>query len=129
MKNKMKLISMVVVIMIMIFTLLSVVYEVKADFNPGNIINKVGTEANTVDVDTTSLNSKAGKILAYIRNIAVIAGVIIITILGVKYMTGSLEEKAEYKKTMIPYLVGAILIFGASAITKVVVGLAQGITG
>ena len=41
MKNKMKLISMVVVIMIMIFTLLSVVYEVKADFNPGNIINKL----------------------------------------------------------------------------------------
>ena len=43
-------------------------------------------------------------------------------------MMGSASEKAEYKKTMIPYLVGAILIFGASAITKVVVGLAQGIT-
>ena len=28
---------------------------------------------------------------------------------------------------MIPYLVGAILIFGASAITKVVVGIGQGI--
>ena len=119
MKNKMKLISMVVVIMIMIFTLLSVVYEVKADFNPGNIINKVGTEANTVDVDTTSLNSKAGKILAYIRNIAVIAGVIIITILGVKYMTGSLEEKAEYKKSFIPLIVGIIVIMAATAIATI----------
>lgn len=125
MKNKMKLISMVVVIMIMIFTLLSVVYEVKADFNPGNIINKVGTEANTVNVDTTSLNSKAGKILAYIRNIAVIAGVIIITILGVKYMTGSLEEKAEYKKSFIPLIVGIIVIMAATVIATTIFSIAS----
>lgn len=125
MKNKMKLISMVVVIMIMIFTLLSVVYEVKADFNPGNIINKVGTEANTVNVDTTLLNSKAGKILAYIRNIAVIAGVIIITILGVKYMTGSLEEKAEYKKSFIPLIVGIIVIMAATVIATTIFSIAS----
>jgi type IV secretory pathway VirB2 component (pilin) len=125
MKNKMKLISMVVVIMIMIFTLLSAVYEVKADFNPGDIINKVGTEANTTNVDTTSLNAKAGKILAYIRNIAVIAGVIVITILGVKYMTGSLEEKAEYKKSFIPLIVGIIVIMAATAIATTIFSIAS----
>lgn len=125
MKNKMKLISMVVVIMIMIFTLLSAVYEVKADFNPGDIINKVGTEANTTNVDTTSLNTKAGKILAYIRNIAVIAGVIVITILGVKYMTGSLEEKAEYKKSFIPLIVGIIVIMAATAIATTIFSIAS----
>lgn len=125
MKNKMKLISMVVVIMIMIFTLLSAVYEVKADFNPGDIINKVGTEANTTNVDTTLLNAKAGKILAYIRNIAVIAGVIVITILGVKYMTGSLEEKAEYKKSFIPLIVGIIVIMAATAIATTIFSIAS----
>lgn len=125
MKNKMKLISMVVVIMIMILTLLSAVYEVKADFNPGDIINKVGTEANTTNVDTTSLNAKAGKILAYIRNIAVIAGVIVITILGVKYMTGSLEEKAEYKKSFIPLIVGIIVIMAATAIATTIFSIAS----
>ena len=25
-------------------------------------------------------------------------------------MTGSIEEKAEYKKTMIPYLIGVVLL-------------------
>ena len=43
-------------------------------------------------------------------------------------MMGSAQEKAEYKKTMIPYLVGALLIFGASAITMVVVNVASGLT-
>ena len=44
-------------------------------------------------------------------------------------MIGSASEKAEYKKTMIPYLVGAVLVFGAGAIAKVVVGVASTITG
>ena len=64
-----------------------------------------------------------------VTKVGVVVAVIILLVLGIKYMMGSASEKAEYKKTMIPYLVGAILIFGASAITKVVVGLAQGITG
>ena len=55
----------------------------------------------------------------------ILVTVIILLVLGIKYMMGSASEKAEYKKTMIPYLVGAVLIFGASAITTVVVQLAS----
>lgn len=48
-----------------------------------------------------------------------VAGIILsvgcLMILGIKYMMGSAEEKAEYKKTFIPYLVGAVLLFAASA--------------
>lgn len=35
-------------------------------------------------------------------------------IIGIKYMTGSLEEKANYKKTMVPYLVGCVILFRSS---------------
>lgn len=35
-------------------------------------------------------------------------------------MMGSAEEKAEYKKTMMPYLVGALLIFAAVTIANMV---------
>ena len=44
-------------------------------------------------------------------------------------MMGSAAEKAEYKKTMIPYLVGAVLIFGASAIVQAVVKMTTMTTG
>lgn len=40
-------------------------------------------------------------------------------------MVGSAEEKAEYKKTMIPYLVGAILIFASTTIVNVVYNIAN----
>ena len=54
-----------------------------------------------------------------------ILAIIIIAVLGVKYMMGSTEEKAEYKKTMMPYLVGAVLVFGASAIGRAVINMGQ----
>ena len=50
---------------------------------------------------------------------AVLIGVMILA-LGVKYMMGSTEEKAEYKKSFMPYFIGAVLIFAASNIAKIV---------
>ena len=77
---------------------------------------------------TGSVKSLGQQILGIVQLVGSIAAVVVLVVLGIKYMMGSAEEKAEYKKTMIPYLVGAILIFGASAITKVVVSIGSGIT-
>lgn len=119
MKNKMKLISIVAVIMIVTFMLISTVYEVKAS-NPQSIIDGVNQAAGTADLGTTgdTLKTKAGTILAYIRNIAAIAGVIIISILGVKYIVGSVEQKAEYKKNFMPLIVGILIVVLATQIAK-----------
>ena len=35
-------------------------------------------------------------------------------------MVGSAEERAQYKKTFLPYLVGAVLIFGAANLAQIV---------
>ena len=40
-------------------------------------------------------------------------------------MMGSAEEKAEYKKTFIPYLIGAILVFAASNLASMIFGFAS----
>mgnify|MGYP001624592847 CR=1 FL=1 len=67
-------------------------------------------------------------IIGIITTVGVVVAVVVLLILGIKYMMGSAQEKAEYKKTMIPYLVGALLIFGASAITMVVVNVASSLS-
>lgn len=38
-------------------------------------------------------------------------------ILGIKYMMGSAEERANYKRSMIPFVIGAILLFAAVNLT------------
>ena len=45
-------------------------------------------------------------------------------VLGVRYMMGSAEEKAEYKKVMIPYLIGAVLLFAAVNLAGWIAGFA-----
>ena len=62
-----------------------------------------------------------------VQVVGVVIAVIIILVIGIKYMIGSAEEKAEYKKTMIPYLVGAILIFAGATIVNVVYNLVTGL--
>ncbi len=68
-------------------------------------------------------------VLTLVTNIAMVLSVVVIAILGVKYMMGSAEEKAEYKKTLIPYFIGALLVFGAGAIGKFVVNAGNTIAG
>lgn len=77
---------------------------------------------------TTGITTVGGQIVNMITTIGIIVAVIVLLILGIKYMMGSASEKAEYKKTMIPYLVGAVLIFGASAIAKAVISISGSLT-
>ena len=49
--------------------------------------------------------------------VAVLAGMII----GIRFMLGGAEEKANIKEILVPYVVGCVVVFGAFAIWKIVV--------
>ena len=76
--------------------------------------------------NSEELKQKTGNVLGIVQVIGSVVSVIILMAIGIKYMLGSVEEKAEYKKTMIPYLIGAALVFGASFIANVVYNLFNG---
>lgn len=86
--------------------------------SPSEITPSYGT-------DNSELTTKAGNIMGFIRNIAAIAAVIIIMVLGIKYMLGSVEEKAEYKKSFIPLIVGIVLVVAASAIATFIFNMVE----
>lgn len=60
--------------------------------------------------------SVGNKIIGVLQFVGSAISVIVLVVLGVKYMLGSVEEKAEYKKTMLPYFLGAIFVFGITNI-------------
>ena len=39
--------------------------------------------------------------------------------IGIKYMLGSVEEKAKHKQTLMPYLIGAVLVFSETTIPQI----------
>lgn len=73
--------------------------------------------------DTSAITGKAQTWLATIRNVSAIVAVFVITILGFKYMMGSVEEKAGYKKSFIPLIVGIVVIVAATTIASFLFGL------
>lgn len=126
MKSTMKIITMAVLV-IMMLTVSTNVFATDTTgttgtFNPGSIIEDIDKKADTSANSNTAVNDIAGKILGLIRNIAVVAGVIILSVIGIKFMLGSAEEKAEYKKSLIPLVVGIIVVMGATQIITMIFG-------
>ena len=124
MKKTVKLISILLFVAMISISLTTVVSA--SGIDAANLANQLKGNTSAAQEDVMDIGNQ---IIGIITTVGVVVAVVILLVLGVKYMMGSASEKAKYKETMIPYLVGAILIFGASAITKVVVGLASGIGG
>ena len=89
----------------------------------GAIDNFATNNKNWTSSEISGVTNIASKVLSAVRNIAIIVAVIMISVLGVKYMVGSVEEKANYKKAFIPMIVGAILVASAAAIAKALFNL------
>ena len=84
-----------------------------------------------ITLDTNSAGTVGGvgnTILGIIQVIGTVIAIGVLMVLGIKYMMGSAEEKAEYKKTMIPYLIGAVLLFAAVNLASYVVDIATTIS-
>ena len=113
MKTKtMKILLFVVTIALTVAMLSTTCFAASAD----TIIS--GMQSASTNTNTSTLQTLGGKVLGILQVVGIIVGTIILAVLGLKYMTGSLEEKAEYKKTMIPYIVGAVIIFAAPSLAK-----------
>lgn len=81
------------------------------------------SELNGATVTDTTITDLGKKIIGVLQTVGIVLSVVILVVLGLKYMMGSAEEKADYKKTMIPYLVGAFCIFLAPTIANMVYNL------
>ena len=78
------------------------------DYKPGAI-----TGADT-------LKNFGNIIIGFLQLIGSIVSVIVLIIIGIKYLVGSIEERAQYKETMMPYIIGAILVFSITNILKII---------
>ncbi len=80
------------------------------------------------NTNTTGITNLGNRIITILSTIGMVVSVVVLIVLGIKYMMGSAEEKAEYKKTLLPYLIGAGLVFAASVIAQVVFNFMQNLS-
>lgn len=123
-KKTMKILTTIATILLIVSIGTSIVYGAT-----GSVPSPIEIKPDAGGAGVSSVKTFGGKLMGVLQTAAVVVSVIILIVLGIKYMVGSAEEKAEYKKTMIPYLVGAILIFAAGTIANIIYEFATGLQG
>lgn len=120
MKKNKKIIMLIITIFTIAFMIVPIISKATIDpndFQPGN----------PSQADVTKIANIANPIIGTIKVAGIVIAVIILTIIGIKFMTGSIEEKAEYKKVLPGYFIGAIMVVAISQFIAVIIDIVTNI--
>lgn len=117
MKKSLKIFAVVLMAMIVVFSVSTFSY---AD-TPGQVIS--GINANMNGIKTDGIKSIAGRVLGLLQIASAILAVILIAYLGFKMVLGSANEKADVQKQFIPLIIGVTIVFAATSIANLLLGI------
>ena len=119
-----KKIFCIFIILILIFIFSSTIVQAISISNivggADNFVNS-GKDGNTSTLDGPMLNNTSIFIYNTLLIIGVCIAVLIGTVLGIQFITGSVEQKVKVKESLIPFVVGCVVIFSAFGIWKLVI--------
>ena len=75
------------------------------------------------DIDTSGLTDVAGKILTFLQVISGVFAIIMIAVTGFRYIIETADVKKELKQSMLPIIIGILLVFFATSIAKFIVNI------
>lgn len=76
-----------------------------------------GNPGNTA---TKKVNNALGLALGIIQVIGMVVAIVMLLILGMKYIMSAPNDRAEIKKHAVVYIVGAVIMFGAAGIVEII---------
>ncbi len=91
-----------------------------------NFIEEGRNQGSAIEDD--DMKEQLNMIYNLLLALGIVIAVLIGAILGIKFMFGSLEEQAKIKETLIPYIIGCIIVFGAFGIWKFAVTIMNNVT-
>ena len=110
-KRIIKVLLISIVCILLVSCIYNVVNAASYDDEMKNLINKndwtdtTGTDEKVQNVTNTMIIT--------VRIVGTAIAIIMLIVIGAKYMIAAPGEKADIKKAAIPYIIGAILLFGA----------------
>lgn len=78
-------------------------------------------ESEDVSIDETKLKDTSSMIYKILLILGICVAVVIAAILGIKFLIGSVEEKAQIKDALLPFIIGCIVVFGAFGLWNIFV--------
>jgi hypothetical protein len=115
---------MTIVASIIIFLNIFANYSHAGIWSTGESWLQKGSSTTVIDTTKSGFQSSVNELSGLLFGMGVVIAVIVVAILGVKYMiASSMEERANIKKTSIIVLVGLLVLFGSFKIWEIVVNL------
>ena len=115
--HKKRVVRITSIVFIIIYILSFSVTVLGQEIDP---IAVIGSGPNPSSGGVTTLYELGNIILGILQYIGVGVSIIACLILAIKYMYTSVDEKAEIKKKLIPFIIGGFLVFGAVQLVKLV---------
>ena len=119
-----KIISIILIILILSVCISNICF---ASSDPIENPNFYEPDTSTLAKDSKKLVEIGNIIVGSIRATGTVIVVIALMVIGLRYMFGSTEERANYKETMVPYLIGAVMIFTIPNLLGIVYDLVKSI--
>lgn len=117
-------------IFIMMFYVFNCVFSISYAEDGGGSWESTLTELDG-STDSTKASEKVRNVMTTIMTVVKIVGIavaiVILLVIAMKYMVAAPGDKADIKKSLIPYLIGAIIIFGAIGILQIIESISQAI--
>ncbi len=80
-----------------------------------------GEGQSTAMINFDQIKSGLSSLYNVLLVLGIVLAIVIGLVLGIKFLLGSIEEQAQVKEMLIPYVLGCVVIFGAFGIWKLAV--------
>ena len=117
MKKSLKIFAVVLIAMLVVFSVSTSSYADSAK----DVIG--GINANTSGINSQGMKTVAGRVLGLLQIVSAILAVILVAYLGFKMVLGSANEKADVQKQFIPLIIGVTIVFAATSIANLLLGI------
>lgn len=122
-----KTIFILSVVIIMLLAMYNITYATSIDdiISGGDDFIDAGKTGTHTSFSWEGITNASDMIYNTLLILGVIVAVIVAAVLGIKFITGSVEEKADIKESLIPFIIGCVVIFGAFGIWKLVTNVLE----
>ena len=114
-----KKVTKIITVLLLIATILSAVNMVLAA-DPISV-----PKTSPEGYNSTKLDETTQRVIGVVKYVCYAAAVILLVILGVRWLMAAPDQKADIKKSAVIYVVGAVLIFAAGAILSIIQSVAR----
>ncbi len=122
-----KVLSVIILVLVMMTTMSTIIYAstISNMVSGADDFIESGKDQSHSKINSAFANDKMKSIVDVIYNVFLILGIIIAIIvgliLGIQFITGSVEQKSKIKESIIPYVAGCTVIFGAFGIWRLII--------